>query len=183
MKKSDLPRSGRLVNVCDGGLSNLAMKKEQKVGLAIIGFAALIIVGIADAGGKATPAGDTTPAAGASAFASALASSAPLASSASTPTATPTGTHTKKHKKPPRSVAAVTPTPARSRVKAAPPPPAATPTTAPAAPAGCHPLSNAGHCYGPGEFCRNSDHGASGVAGDGEAIICEDNDGWRWEPV
>jgi hypothetical protein len=22
----------------------------------------------------------------------------------------------------------------------------------------------------------------SGVAGDGEAITCEDNDGWRWEP-
>jgi hypothetical protein len=23
----------------------------------------------------------------------------------------------------------------------------------------------------------------SGVAGDGEAIKCEDNNGWRWEPV
>jgi hypothetical protein len=23
----------------------------------------------------------------------------------------------------------------------------------------------------------------SGVAGDGEHIICEDNDGWRWEPA
>ena len=29
--------------------------------------------------------------------------------------------------------------------------------------------------------CRDDDHGASGVAGDGEAITCEDNDGWRWE--
>jgi hypothetical protein len=23
----------------------------------------------------------------------------------------------------------------------------------------------------------------TGVAGDGEKIICEYNDGWRWEPV
>jgi hypothetical protein len=37
-------------------------------------------------------------------------------------------------------------------------------------------------CYEPGEYCRDSDHGSSGVAGDGEAITCEDNDGWRWEP-
>jgi hypothetical protein len=22
-----------------------------------------------------------------------------------------------------------------------------------------------------------------GVAGDGEKIVCEDNNGWRWEPV
>jgi hypothetical protein len=49
-------------------------------------------------------------------------------------------------------------------------------------PAGCSPLSNEGTCYEPGEYCRNSDHGISGIAGDGEAITCEDNDGWRWEP-
>jgi hypothetical protein len=47
----------------------------------------------------------------------------------------------------------------------------------------CHPLSNEGTCYEPGEFCRKSDHGVTGVAGDGKTIICEDNDGWRWEPV
>ena len=47
----------------------------------------------------------------------------------------------------------------------------------------CHPLSNEGTCYEPGEFCRDSDHGTSGVAGDGEKIICEDNNGWRWEPA
>jgi hypothetical protein len=65
---------------------------------------------------------------------------------------------------------------------AAPPPP---PTTAPAAPppAACSPLTNGGNCYEPGEYCRNSDHGASGVAGDGEKIICENNNGWRWEPI
>ena len=60
----------------------------------------------------------------------------------------------------------------------APPPPP--PTAAPAA--HCYPLSNEGTCYEPGEYCRETDHGASGVAGDGKAITCEDNDGWRWEP-
>jgi hypothetical protein len=57
------------------------------------------------------------------------------------------------------------------------------PTTAPPAPVGCHPLSDEGTCYEPGEFCRDSDHGVTGLAGDGETITCEDNDGWRWEPA
>jgi hypothetical protein len=62
--------------------------------------------------------------------------------------------------------------------------PAATaPPPAPTTPAGCYPLSDEGTCYEPGEYCRDDDHGASGVAGDGEEIICEDNDGWRWEPA
>lgn len=47
----------------------------------------------------------------------------------------------------------------------------------------CYPLSNEGTCYEPGEFCRYSDEGRTGVAGDGEKIKCEDNNGWRWEPV
>jgi hypothetical protein len=56
--------------------------------------------------------------------------------------------------------------------------------SAPAPPAAsCHPVSDENTCYEPGEFCRDSDHGMTGVAGDGEAIECEDNDGWRWEPV
>ena len=62
-------------------------------------------------------------------------------------------------------------------------PTAAPVTAASSAPAGCYPLTNGGNCYEPGEYCRSSDHGMSGVAGDGEAIICEDNDGWRWEPA
>jgi hypothetical protein len=57
--------------------------------------------------------------------------------------------------------------------------PAASPTTA----ASCYPLSDEGTCYEPGEYCRDDDHGVSGVAGDGENIVCEDNDGWRWEPA
>jgi hypothetical protein len=63
---------------------------------------------------------------------------------------------------------------------AAPPPP---PPTQAEAPAGCTPKTNAGNCYTPGEFCRTADRGDTGVAGDGESIRCEDNDGWRWEPV
>lgn len=51
-----------------------------------------------------------------------------------------------------------------------------------AAPTGCYPISDEGTCYEPGEYCRYDDEGTSGVAGDGEAITCEDNDGWRWEP-
>jgi hypothetical protein len=73
-------------------------------------------------------------------------------------------------------------TPAQTTPAAAPAPPAST-APASAAPAGCYPLTNGGNCYEPGEYCRTSDHGVSGVAGDGEAIICEYNDGWRWEPA
>src|SRR5262249_28907727 len=68
---------------------------------------------------------------------------------------------------------------------AAPPPPA--PTSAPAAvpttSSGCYPLTNRGNCYKSGEYCRKSDHGASGVAGDGTHIVCKNNNGWHWEPV
>jgi hypothetical protein len=74
--------------------------------------------------------------------------------------------------------AAAPPAPAPTTPAAAPPPPPAS-----TAPAGCNPLSDEGTCYEPGEYCRDSDHGLSGVAGDGEAITCEDNDGWRWEPA
>lgn len=72
---------------------------------------------------------------------------------------------------------AAPPAPARTTPAPPPAPPAAT------APASCYPLSNEGTCYEPGEFCRKTDHGKTGVAGDGKAIKCEDNDGWRWEPV
>jgi hypothetical protein len=64
---------------------------------------------------------------------------------------------------------------------AAAPPPAT--TADPPAPAGCHPLTNSGNCYQPGEFCRATDHGASGIDDDGNPIVCRDNNGWRWEPA
>ncbi|MBR7835817.1 hypothetical protein KDL01_21265, partial [Actinospica durhamensis] len=45
----------------------------------------------------------------------------------------------------------------------------------------CTPLTNSGKCYTPGEFCRSTDHGKSGIDADGDPITCVDNDGWRWE--
>jgi large repetitive protein len=56
-------------------------------------------------------------------------------------------------------------------------------TSPPPPPPACYPLSSKGTCYEPGEFCPEADHGETGIAGDGEQIICEDNDGWRWEPL
>jgi hypothetical protein len=82
--------------------------------------------------------------------------------------------------------AAVAAVAAPAQPTSAPPPAAPPPTAVPAPPptaASCHPLSDEGTCYKPGEFCRDSDHGVTGVAGDGETIKCEDNDGWRWEPI
>lgn len=77
------------------------------------------------------------------------------------------------------SKAAPKPKPARTHTR----PPAPAPVRSSPAPATCYPLTNGGNCYEPGEFCRHSDEGMSGVAGNGEAIKCEDNDGLRWEPV
>ena len=95
-----------------------------------------------------------------------VAAAAPNSAQATVPTAAPAA--------PPPATAAP--------IAAATPLPAA-PTQPPAPPAGCYPLTNSGGCYEPGEFCRTSDHGRTGLAGDGRAIICENNDGWRWEPV
>jgi phosphatidylserine/phosphatidylglycerophosphate/cardiolipin synthase-like enzyme len=60
------------------------------------------------------------------------------------------------------------------------PKPKPTPTPTPT-PAGCHPKTSSGNCYEAGEYCPAADHGSSGVAGNGDAIVCEDNNGWRWE--
>lgn len=62
-------------------------------------------------------------------------------------------------------------------------PPSATPAPAPTPTPACYPLTDSGTCYEPGEYCRVADYGSSGVAGDGEPIICEYNNGWRWEPA
>jgi len=67
-------------------------------------------------------------------------------------------------------------------VAPAPAPAPAPSTPSPSSSASCSPLTNGGNCYEPGEYCRNSDHGLTGVAGDGEQITCANNNGWRWEP-
>lgn len=62
------------------------------------------------------------------------------------------------------------------------PKPTSTPVPTPMpTPTGCYPTTSSGNCYEPGEYCSNAEHGMSGVAGDGEAIICENKNGWRWE--
>lgn len=63
------------------------------------------------------------------------------------------------------------------------PQPAPAPSPSPSPSTSCYPLTNGGNCYEPGEYCRSTDHGATGVAGDGESIVCADNNGWRWEPA
>jgi hypothetical protein len=86
-------------------------------------------------------------------------------------------------------VPALSQQPALTPVSAPTPPPAVVPPLAPppqpvvAAPAeSCYPVSNSGTCYRPGELCRQSDYGSSGVTADGRAIVCQNNNGWRWEP-
>lgn len=76
----------------------------------------------------------------------------------------------------PLSPAPTTAPPASTTTTVSPPPPMT------AMPASCTPLSDSGTCYESGAYRRVSDHGATGRAGDGESIACEDNDGWRWEP-
>jgi hypothetical protein len=64
---------------------------------------------------------------------------------------------------------------------AATPPTSAPPPSNPAA-AGCSPIDDEGGCYEPGEYCRDDNHGATGRAGDGQTITCEDENGtWYWE--
>ncbi len=55
------------------------------------------------------------------------------------------------------------------------------PTTA--ATTSCYPTTSSGNCYSAGEFCPTKDYNTTGVAGNGEAIKCVDNNGWRWEPA
>ena len=66
--------------------------------------------------------------------------------------------------------------------QAAAPSPTVAATQPAAAPTACYPISDEGTCYEPGEYCRYDDESMTGLAGDGETITCEDNDGWRWEP-
>jgi hypothetical protein len=108
-----------------------------------------------------------------------------VATTSGTPAATPAASQTTPTPSQTPSSAAPAPAPVHTTslpaapAPAAPPPPAASPAPA----AGCYPISDEGTCYEPGEYCRDDDHGVTGVAGDGESIECEDNDGWRWEPV
>jgi len=137
--------------------------------------AAALLVGLATACSSATPAGNVSvPLASVSSAVSpsdAATTSVPEAATTVVPATTRPLT--------PRTTSIVPP-PARPRSSQA--APVVPPTTA-APVSSCYPLTNGGNCYEPGEFCRKSDHGRTGVAGDGKRIICADNNGWRWEPI
>jgi hypothetical protein len=156
---------------------------RHKALTGILAFVALIIVIIAAANfGKSPSSPGSSVAAGMTTTASATATGVhsehatqPAAAVQKThPTRTQT-TSAASHAPAPSAPAPSAPAPTTAAAVVAPP--------ASAAPASCHPLTNGGNCYEPGEYCRNADHGASGVAGDGKAITCENNDGWRWEPA
>lgn len=74
-------------------------------------------------------------------------------------------------------------TPRRQPRPVPPPVPSPAPSSAAPAPQGCFPRASSGNCYEPGEFCPHADAGMTGVAGDGKTIICENNNGLRWEPA
>lgn len=45
----------------------------------------------------------------------------------------------------------------------------------------CSITSNSGNCYQAGQYCRNSDHGASTTTAGGTSITCSYSSGaWRW---
>jgi hypothetical protein len=157
---------------------------------AIVG-ALVVIIALANHSGS-SPAAATAPAKPAATAPATSATPKAQAPKAQAPKATPKPTKPAAPAAPasptqaPASQAQTTPAAAAPAQPSSPAPvPSTQPTAPPAAatPAGCYPLSNEGTCYEPGEYCRHADHGVSGMAGDGEAITCEDNNGWRWEPA
>jgi hypothetical protein len=153
-------------------------RRLNRISLVIIGICAVIFIIFAFAGSHGTKpsSAQSTIAPTASAAASALATASTDQAGASQPPAST---------KPPSPAPARTTRPASPRPstpKPASPRPSTPPPSSATAPTGCYPLSDENTCYEPGEYCRDDDHGTTGVAGDGKKIICEDNDGWRWEP-
>jgi hypothetical protein len=144
-------------------MTRKARRRLNGIFLTVIGLSVVVSIIAAATGSHNTGNGTPTP------QSSSVAASATVAASPGASAAAKTRRHRRHHRhhRPrPKPISATTTAPA-----------------APAAPTGCYPISDEGTCYEPGEYCRDSDHGASGVAGDGEAIVCEDNDGWRWEPA
>jgi hypothetical protein len=144
-------------------------------------FVALLILaaGCDGASGPTAPASSTSSA---SRSASATTTASPTPSRASSP----------PHTLPAAPVAVRTTHAAATPAAAYTPPPPPPTTQAPQAPQpaqttaqaqSCYPLTDGGNCYKPGEYCRDDDHGTSGIDASGNPIECEDNDGWRWEPA
>jgi len=155
-------------------------RRRKAVTITASAFVLLIVIGVATSHAKkpAPPSSATI-----------VAASTPTHEASASPVSKPSRDKEPKKTLLRKAHSTVRPTaPPRTVKTAAAPAPVTTPAAAPPAPAapttpaGCYPLSDEGTCYEPGEYCRDSDHGVSGVAGDGETITCEDNDGWRWEP-
>jgi hypothetical protein len=141
--------------------------------------AVFVTIALASGGSSPSPAADHP-----SAPATPVSSSAPATASRAVAALPDTAPATSK-------VAATTPAshrpsappPHTSKASAIVPAPISTTPVQSAPASSCHPLTNAGNCYEPGQTCRKSDHGVDGVAGNGERIVCAYNNGWRWEPV
>jgi Protein of unknown function (DUF2510) len=145
-----------------------------KVLAALGSLAALILVVLGVASLSSRPAGNVSAVATTTPARTATSSRAPTHHAASSKAVPAKAPVTAQAAAP--APATTAPAPVATTHAATQPPPAAT------TPAGCYPRTNGGKCYEPGEYCRAADHGMSGIAGDGEAITCEDNHGWRWEP-
>jgi hypothetical protein len=156
-------------------------KPRRAVRKVLTGFLACcgLVFVIGSTAGCGPPSSATPAAAASSLVAGAPAGTppSPAVTQAATAAQTVTTAPSTQAQTPAAAASTQAQTTAAAQGTAPPAPPAST------APASCYPLSNKGTCYQPGEFCRNADHGKTGVAGDGKAIKCEDNDGWRWEPV
>jgi hypothetical protein len=149
-------------------------RNSRKLNGILLGITAaaalLLIIVLAVGGGKSRSTGNTAPTA--ATMASSVAKTPPTAKK-TPPKNAPTAVAS--------SQAAAPSTPAPTTHAAAPATSRAPVPPASAAPVSCHPLTNGGKCYEAGETCRNVNHGMTGVAGDGEAISCQNNDGWHWE--
>ena len=168
-----------LIFFCPVGLVLLWLRRDwsvQRRGIvtAVVG----VFVFIVAIGASAPPPTTTVlspTAAGATASSShAPASSPPAAPSTAAPAPVVTTSRAPATSAPPKTTVA-----APVRTTQAPQAPQPVQTTEQQQ--SCTPLTSGGNCYSPGEYCRKADRGTSGIDADGDAITCEDNDGWRWE--
>lgn len=136
-----------------------------------IGLAVLLIIG--GVVGGVDSSGTTTTAVTAVAPTAAVATETPT-----TPASTPQSPASSPSPPATATVSASVPSFTTS-TSSAPRPSTAVP--APSAAASCYPLTSSGNCYAPGQYCRNTDHGKSGIAGNGQRIVCKNQNGWRWE--
>jgi hypothetical protein len=157
--------------------------RRRGVITAVVGIVVIIALATPSPAPTTTTVLSPTAAGGAPVSSTAPASSQPAAAPSSTaPSPVVTKSRTPVPSAPPKTTAAspayVPPAPVHTTQAPQAPRPVQTTTQAQE---NCHPLTDGGKCYEPGEYCRKDDRGKSGVDGKGDPIVCEDNDGWRWE--